>query len=1089
MDAPTIPRSNSCVKNNDPVADALGALRGRGGVRVLLRALGFDSGVHRDAAFLVQRGLAARYAGTWSRDSCDAHVVRVAEFKLSLLRNAAVSAQRTEPARHQLIVIVERGGARVALGCDALGTGLRHIVLETAVPRAGDVAVLREMVPTVGESGTAHALRIMRALDRSRITDRFFRDVAAMRDAVSRGWTGLPVSATRDRDALALLLLSRLMFLYFLQRRSLLAGNPLFLLDLLQQWTRARSRGTFYHARLRTLFFGVLNTRPAQRSARAAALGELPYLNGGLFEPHAIERRRTGLDLPDYVITRIFGDLLEKYRFTSGDDESSDGVAIDPEMLGRIFEGLMPGDRRSRTGSFYTPSALVDRVVTETLSLHLSARSALPVSAVAAVLASPAEHPMRARVAVAAAGVRVLDPACGSGAFLLGALGPLARLHVADDARARVVGESLNGVDLLPDAALICSLRLWLSLIPDTERICDVRPLPNLDRRIRQGDALIDPIDIVQSESGGPLPHDVRTAIAALQPASAEYLTAGPESKTALRRRLAALELRLAVAWLASMESRLEWERRDLDARTHDRDLFGDAPAHAVSAARRVADVATRLTELRALAHETRTTRQLPFFSFRVHFPEATDGFDVILSNPPWVRSHKWPPSMGRALRQRYEVCRDAGWNHASKRTRTPVGAGGQVDLALLFLERSISLLAPGGTLGILLPAKLMRSLFGAGARALLLREMEILSIEDCSLDHRGVFKADAFMMVLIARRRERAVDMPSTTIRIARAGSATLEFSCAPADLPLAAGDTRAPWLVAPPECVRAFRVMQSAGEPIGSLDLPIRRGVMTRVNDVLLVRDFDPKLGDLARIRTEAFERTRDARYTGFVEASTIRRAVRGSDIRPWHVLTSRHVLWAPLNSSPGAETPPRLRRFLARHREALQQPAHQLGALHRISEHVHRHKVVWSDLAADLRAAPLAPRVRTRAGIELPVIPLNTVYFIPVACERDALLLAAYMNSLPFRTFARAIAERAKDAHFRFFAWVISVLPLPRDWRAGAFAEPLLDLARLGVAGNGLQEDEQNELDRLVGRAYGLDAQCMDAITGFHLWLRGT
>src|SRR5690606_8214312 len=117
-----------------------------------------------------------------------------------------------------------------------------------------------------------------------------------------------------------------------------------------------------------------------------------------------------------------------------------------------------------------------------------------------------------------------------------------------------------------------------------------------------------------------------------------------------------------------------------------------------------------RIEEMRAFRDDLQGSRALPFFSFRVHFAE-TDGFDVVLSNPPWVRAHNWPPTVREILRTRYRVCADAGWPHAAALTSTPRGAGAQVDLAFLFLERSLRLLRDGGTLGMVLPAKLIRSL------------------------------------------------------------------------------------------------------------------------------------------------------------------------------------------------------------------------------------------------------------------------------------------------------------------------------------------------------------------------------------------
>jgi hypothetical protein len=125
----------------------------------------------------------------------------------------------------------------------------------------------------------------------------------------------------------------------------------------------------------------------------------------------------------------------------------------------------------------------------------------------------------------------------------------------------------------------------------------------------------------------------------------------------------------------------------------------------------------------------------------------------------------------------------------------------------------------------------------------------------------------------------------------------------------------------------------------------------------------------------------------------------------------------------------------------------------------------------------------------GLDVPLIPLNTVYFIATASLRESLLLSAYLNSLPLRVFARAIAERAKDAHFRFFAWTIAVLPLPRDWRSNRIAERLLALATAAHENHCMQPAARRELDRLVASSYGLDDNDVDHLASFDSWLAGT
>lgn len=589
-------------------------------------------------------------------------------------------------------------------------------------------------------------------------------------------------------------------------------------------------------------------------------------------------------------------------------------------------------------------------------------------------------------------------------------------------------------------------------------------------------------------------------------------MSSGPESRPALRRALLSLEHRLARAWLDTLERHLEHNVRELHARAADVDLFGTPTSSAEAARVRLPTLRSRLADMQAFRGDIAGAHALPFFSFRVHFA-GIDGFDIVLSNPPWVRAHNWPPAVRALLRERYRVCSAAGWPHAASLTAAPAATGAQVDLAFLFLERSLRLLRDGGTLGMVLPAKLMRSLAPGGARALLLETSCIASIEDHSLDQRAVFDADAFTCVIVARKHGSGASIQGTCldggehrddpsgrgndrdsevrVRMTRGQQRELRFTVQDVDLPLRTGDVRAPWLLAPPECAAAFRAMQAAGPAIGETGLPIRRGAMTGANDVLVVQDIEPKLGDLARIRTEGYyRRGRSERrsYSAFVEASILRPVLRGTDIQPWCATVSRHVVWSPLNDDRLAVPPPRLAAYLKRHTRTLDQRAGRAGTLQRLSAGMFGNKVVWSDLASDLRAAAVPASVRTVTGLELPAVPLNTAYFIAVSCPGEALLLAGILNSLPVRTFARAIAERAKDAHFRFFAWTIAMIPLPHGWHAGHIADRVTALSREAHARGCMHADARAELDGLIADAYGLSADDVRHIARFDAWLCG-
>jgi type I restriction-modification system DNA methylase subunit len=904
---------------------------------------------------------------------------------------------------------------------------------------AADVDALVELIPRNGEAGLQLALRHARALDRLRVSKRFFDDFRGQRATISKAWTGIAPRLQEERDQLALLLLSRLMFLYFLQRRGFLCSDAEFFLGRLRDHFAAPRRCSFYRAVLRPLFFGVLNRRPERRTGRAAALGPLPYLNGGLFERHQLERRFPLLDLGDDVARGIFEFLLERYRFTATEGDAD--LAIDPEMLGRVFEGLMADAARQSTGTFYTPAPVVDRMVRSAFDAYLE------------------QYPNHQRTQLLR-DVRVLDPACGSGAFLLRALAHISErcAGVAANSaplRRAVVARNLHGVDLQQDAALLCALRLWLCLIPDAGNM-DVPPLPNLDRRIRQGDALIDPFDLAAESAANAA---VRAARRALQPLVLRYTTCDPEERQGVQRLVSRHERQLSHAWLKALSERLRYQIQETRAQAAARDLFGEAPVSALHARQQLCDLETRALDLKRLALKLKDNGALPFFSFNVHFADAERaGFEIILCNPPWVRSHHWPKHLATTIKRRFRVCR----------------AAGQVDLALVFLERAVSLLTDHGVLAIILPAKFLRSASAGAARELLLQQMDVLSIEDHSLDQRSIFGADSFAAVLIARKKTSSPNR--TSVSMIRRNVSPLTFSLHADQLPFDARDARSAWLLVPDSVRATLLRMSERGKTIAS-QFCIRRGVVTGANAALIVTEARLKLGGLAVIRSEGGAEA-------IIESEILHPLVRGADIDSWQADLKHRIVFCHDSVTAAHRAPPkRAARYLGEH--ILPDASGRLGALQHVSRADDLHMLAWHDLASTLKAVVIPPTMSCLSS-ERRVIALNTVYYIS-ASEADALLLAAYFNSLPLRVFARAIAERAKDAHFRFFACTVGMLPLPTEWRC-AKAEFLRELSKRAHAEMGLTADSQHELDEVVSAAFGLSAASIQALRRFDVWLAG-
>lgn len=1051
---------------------------GRRRVPTLLRALGLPA----LPAFVPVAGPLPHAFQVGAPQGAAVFLIEVERLDGNAISRVTRALRGSDATRLDLYLLAEHGYRRFALAAFDLRGELRHLRVERDTLHAAEAEVLCELVAAPGEVGVQLAVRWSAALDRRRLGDRFFRELRAHREAITGGWTGIPERASAERAQLALLLLSRLMFLSFLERAGHLDGDRAYLRRLVRDHAARRTRRSLLRGPIDALFFDALNRRPDRRTPAGRALGALPYLNGGLFERHPLERRHPQLDLPDPLLASVIDTLLARYRFTAGDRGLAPGseLGIDPEVLGHVFESLMAPEARRARGTFFTPAATVDALLDDAFAALLAPTRAVDRTA------------LRDRVA----GLTVLDPACGSGAFLLGALGRLARLRAelearpAGELRRDVVARALHGVDVDEDAALLCSLRLWLALATGAAE--PPPPLPNLDRRIRQGDALLAPLDLGAAGDAEPpwrsaaADPAVRQALRSLGPLGAAYVGADPEEKRTLVPALHAAERTLARVWLGARLARLRHRAAELRGLAADRDLFGAAPASAARAAAALATVDGELTVVRRAAAALEESGALPFFSFGVHFAdEARRGFDLVIGNPPWVRARRWRGAHGAGARESFTVCRTR-WRRGAALGGGGAAAGAQIDLSALFIERGLRLLAPAGVLAMLVPSKLLRSLHGAGVRALVTTGAVPVSIVDHGLDQRAIFRADAFAAALVVRAVVEPAPDAAVAVTLTHPRSPRLRFSMPARELSLDPADPASPWLLAPPEVQAALRRMLRAGPPLGDTHR-VRRGVMTGANAVLIARALEPKLGDLAHMRAEGFEHG-GRRFEALVEGSAFAPLVRGSGVRAWRYEVGGHVVWLRDAAARPTAPPPRLERYLQRHAAARTTRGRgaRIGTVGRVSPDTLRPKVAWQDIAETIQAVALPAVVTGPLGTTTPLVPLNTVYFVPVDHADDALYLSALLNSCVVRTFARVLAERAKDARFRFFGWTIGSVPLPpiQPRQRGA----LLAIARRAHEARGITPEDAAALDDLVGDSYALPADDRRALASFDAWLRG-
>lgn len=307
-------------------------------------------------------------------------------------------------------------------------------------------------------------------------------------------------------------MMGRIVFLYFLQSKGWLAGNLHYMHDLFYDASE-EVKGDFLDKVLEPMFFGLLNTRPEDRSSAPLVNGvgvkyipnadEIPYLNGGLFQQEKIDE--VDSCFPAGMFQSLF-DFFDSYNFTIDENDPNDAeVGVDPEMLGKIFENLLEDNKDK--GAFYTPKEIVRYMCQESLTAYL--QTSIDDAEVKEHIANfvktndveelgGASSELAMSIDQKLIDVKICDPAIGSGAFPMGLLRELyaCRKSIeifeednAADIKRHIIQNNIYGVDIEKGAVDIARLRFWLALIIDEK---EPMPLPNLDFKIMQGNSLLE---------------------------------------------------------------------------------------------------------------------------------------------------------------------------------------------------------------------------------------------------------------------------------------------------------------------------------------------------------------------------------------------------------------------------------------------------------------------------------------------------------------------------------------------------------------------------------------------------------------------
>ena len=485
-------------------------------------------------------------------------------------------------------------------------------------------------------------------------------------------------------------MMGRIVFLYFIQKKGWLAvakgkkwgeGNPDYLYDL---FTKSKHKEDFYHQELVPLFFRTLCNPDYEKANNDF---RFPYLNGGLFDDSQ-DRKYNKLYMPERIFQNLF-ETFNNYNFTIYEDAPDEHtVAVDPEMLGHIFENLLEDNKDK--GAFYTPKEIVHYMCKESLKAYLFAQDEnhfgnndLAKQAIDKIIQQQELNDDEKQFAEknaykiidALENVKICDPAIGSGAFPMGLLQEIFNAQiflqelkgfkkgVSDaDIKKHIIEESIYGVDIDSGAVDIARLRFWLSLVVDEQ---EPQPLPNLDFKIICANTLI-PLGEIKSWD-----MDAKASLAVKELAQIrhDFFNVSSEEKLKLERQFKKVQTDL-----------LSWR----ELATKDNYEFY-----------------TKLYGFNPFDFQTAPCSWFdPWWMFGVK-----DGFDIVIGNPPYLR---------------IQGIRDSNPKLADTLTKIYKSASGSFDLYVVFVERALQIVKANGVVNFIMPTKWTNAAFGKGLRQVL---------------------------------------------------------------------------------------------------------------------------------------------------------------------------------------------------------------------------------------------------------------------------------------------------------------------------------------------------------------------------------
>ena len=805
-------------------------------------------------------------------------------------------------------------------------------------------------------------------------------------------------------------LLGQVVFLYFLQKKGWFgvergkewgSGSKHFLRELFEGHQRgeylpapqadaSRQAGkNFFNDILEPLFYEALRLeRSGDYYSRFNC--RIPFLNGGLFDPLGdYDWWNTDILLPDDIFSNgrktkegDIGDgvldIFDRYNFTVKEDEPLEKeVAVDPEMLGKVFENLLEVKDRKSKGTYYTPREIVHYMCQESLANYLATElegktSKEDIETLIKYGEAVVEHDSRVTsegretdrysfklpqsvrkhaklIDEKLAAIRVCDPAVGSGAFPVGMMNEIIRTrnaltpHINGDLSAEALAKAertpyhfkrqaiqncLYGVDIDPGAVEIAKLRLWLSLVVDEEERETIQPLPNLDYKIVQGNSLL------------------------------------------------SVEKNL---FNAALFSKLE-ELKPL--------YFNETSASKKQEySKQIDELISQITNLPAPG-EARQAGGQQLFDFEVYFSEVfheKKGFDVVIANPPYVRMESFK-ELKNTLKKEYKVFHP------------------RADLYCYFLGLAYNISRPNGISTYISSNKYFRSGYGKPLRELLSQTATIKTIINFSGSR--VFETAAVDTAIIIFQKLTSQDNEFLFVEVSRPiENDGFERFVQEQSVVFDQHElTENGWSFSAPELEIVIKKINKGGVPLKEHGINVVMGIKSGARNV--------------------FEINKAKRQTFLKDPGVdkvIKPIVHGKDIRRWRFTQPKNYLLF-IKRGTDIKKYPKIYKHLEANKKILEKRAtvgtHPWYELQQpqmgIYEEFEKERIIYPDISEKPRFA-LSP-----AGTYCD----NTTYNLTT----NSKYILAVLNSRLIEVFYKSIANALGNRAVRYFSQYVEQIPVP-------------------------------------------------------------